>query len=304
LGKSNLDKCLNCLFLYWSEKDGLRALPSGQWTASRTQIMEKQMTINRAFLILLAVLLLPSLAWAQTDTRATFNVTKDFTDNNDAVVGVQIDCNSGQILDQDKDISEGQGVQFVLTEFTAGLPTNCSITEDDVTGYSVTYDGCDIEDVDNGGDYNCTITNDPDPVEVRVNKEWVIEGEGGDALDDDFAIRLSCDDTIIYGYYSYGRWRYNYYGSGDDYFTVAVIPNWDGGTDCDVEETVYDSSVESDSSDCNGSDGLHVEIAQGDSCTVINSVFYEGIPTLSQYGMAILALLMLGVGFVGFRRFV
>jgi len=33
-------------------------------------------------------------------------------------------------------------------------------------------------------------------------------------------------------------------------------------------------------------------------------VFFEGIPTLNHYGMAILALLMLGVGFVGFRRFV
>jgi hypothetical protein len=35
-----------------------------------------------------------------------------------------------------------------------------------------------------------------------------------------------------------------------------------------------------------------------------NTVFYEGIPTLNQYGMAIMALLMLGMGFVGFRRFV
>ena len=33
-------------------------------------------------------------------------------------------------------------------------------------------------------------------------------------------------------------------------------------------------------------------------------VRFEGIPTLNQYGLAILALLMLGVGFVGFRRFV
>jgi len=31
-------------------------------------------------------------------------------------------------------------------------------------------------------------------------------------------------------------------------------------------------------------------------------VFYEGIPTLSQYGMALMALLMLGMGMVGFRR--
>jgi hypothetical protein len=33
------------------------------------------------------------------------------------------------------------------------------------------------------------------------------------------------------------------------------------------------------------------------------TAFYEGIPTLSQYGMAILALLMLGIGMVGFRRY-
>ena len=39
------------------------------------------------------------------------------------------------------------------------------------------------------------------------------------------------------------------------------------------------------------------------SCTFTNTVFFEGIPTLNQYGMALLALLMLGMGMVGFRRF-
>jgi hypothetical protein len=39
-------------------------------------------------------------------------------------------------------------------------------------------------------------------------------------------------------------------------------------------------------------------------CDVEGTVFFEGIPTLSQYGLAIMALLMLGVGFVGMRRFV
>ncbi len=34
-----------------------------------------------------------------------------------------------------------------------------------------------------------------------------------------------------------------------------------------------------------------------------NTRIYEGIPTLSQYGLALMALLMLGVGLVGFRRF-
>jgi len=40
------------------------------------------------------------------------------------------------------------------------------------------------------------------------------------------------------------------------------------------------------------------------TCTVTNtSVFFEGIPTFSQFGRAIMALLVLAVGLVGFRRF-
>ena len=46
-----------------------------------------------------------------------------------------------------------------------------------------------------------------------------------------------------------------------------------------------------------------VSAGNPDSCRIINTVFFEGIPTLSQWGMALLALLMLGVGMVGFRRF-
>jgi len=276
------------------------------------------MTINRAFLILLAVLLLPSLALAQTNTRATFNVSKDFNDDNTAAVTVEIDCNSGQILDQDKVITEGTDVQFVLTEFTDGLPTNCTITEVAVEGYSTTYDNCEILDVADGGDYDCFVTNDPDPVDVTITKEWVIENDGGDVIDSEYELDLWCYDEIIGGktYNQGDTWHYNFQGSGTgtEEYSAGVIPNWDGGTDCWVEETVYDSSVESDSSDC---DDLHVTVggvgyldeddelvADIDECTVTNTVFYEGIPTLSQYGMAILALLMLGMGFVGFRRFV
>jgi hypothetical protein len=59
------------------------------------------------------------------------------------------------------------------------------------------------------------------------------------------------------------------------------------------------------SSDCgsSGNGGLLAQLGEGDSCSVTNTVFYEGIPTLSTYGLAVLALLMLGLGFAGFRRF-
>ena len=44
------------------------------------------------------------------------------------------------------------------------------------------------------------------------------------------------------------------------------------------------------------------------TCTITNDddlvdVIFEGIPTLNQYGLALLALLMLGIGVIGFRRF-
>ena len=40
------------------------------------------------------------------------------------------------------------------------------------------------------------------------------------------------------------------------------------------------------------------------TCTVTNTfAFFEGIPTLSQFGRGIMALLMLALGVVGFRRF-
>jgi hypothetical protein len=88
--------------------------------------------------------------------------------------------------------------------------------------------------------------------------------------------------------------------------TSKVKPLWypedsSSGNICYAYESGTASSVEVDDSDC---DEMEVFVGSGDGCTIINTVFFEGIPTLSQYGLAIMALLMLGVGFVGFRRFV
>jgi hypothetical protein len=49
----------------------------------------------------------------------------------------------------------------------------------------------------------------------------------------------------------------------------------------------------------------HVTVypGQGAVCKFTNTVFFEGIPTLNRYSLALLALLMLGIGAVGFRRF-
>ena len=67
-----------------------------------------------------------------------------------------------------------------------------------------------------------------------------------------------------------------------------------------MNENTFDSYVES--SGCENV--MYMPGNHDGACTMTNTVFLQGIPTLSQYGMAIMALLMLGVGFVGFRRFV
>jgi hypothetical protein len=61
---------------------------------------------------------------------------------------------------------------------------------------------------------------------------------------------------------------------------------------------VFDSAVEVD----NGCGQFEVSVNNGHECTITNTVFFEGIPTLNQYGLALLALLMLGAGWIAYRR--
>ncbi len=276
------------------------------------------MTIQRVFFILLAAVLLPASAFAQTvDSRATFSVNKTFADGNDITpLTYNISCNTGVPLSQSQVAAAGVfAVEFVVESFDQGQ-LNCRVWETEAAGYTAAYvatsefadessvdggdgQGCFFDNVDSSnyesGDMNvCDITNSPDSVTISVTKDWVIDNlDSGDALDSEYSLTLSCDngdDDQIQGSD----------GTADQTFTFGVIPDWDGGTNCSVDEDVFDSAIEVD----NGCNSLHIDINQGDSCTVTNTVFFEGIPTLSQYGMAIMALLMLGVGFVGFRRFV
>jgi hypothetical protein len=64
-------------------------------------------------------------------------------------------------------------------------------------------------------------------------------------------------------------------------------------------ESGQDASVLVDQSECAN---LTVRAGQGASCSVTNTVFFEGIPALNRFGLAILSLLMLTVGLLFFRR--
>ena len=82
-------------------------------------------------------------------------------------------------------------------------------------------------------------------------------------------------------------------------FTADWYADPVNGTDCTVTMVPNASAVEGES--CSFSFDIGDEEA---GCDVAGTVFFEGIPTLSQYGLALMALLMLGIGFVGMRRFV
>jgi len=259
--------------------------------------------------------------------RATFRVTKDFTDDNPSEVLVAIDCNTGLILDQTKLISEGDDVVFVVTDYEPG-ELNCDISEEIPAGYSPTYSasvldgqsdvepadddsGCQFDSVVTGG-FQCSIVNTPDPVDVVIDKVWVIEGSGGDGVDTAYELKLYCEAEIVDGStkcgYPYGDstgseeeveaiWCKTFEGDDSNTFTGQVIPEYPN-SNCWVKEKVLDSSVEID----NGCLDLVVSAGQGDSCVVTNTVFFEGIPTLGQYGKVMLVMLMLGMGIMGYRR--
>jgi len=256
----------------------------------------------------------PTLPTLPPTNNAHFNVIKSFEDGNTAEVEVTLDCSTGLILDQSKTIVPyyvddlNNQVTFVLAGL-ADTPASCTVSESEAPdGYTAYYvdltgtgtadeDGCHYEDVVVGTNVLCGVINRVDPVEVVVEKVW-------EGLNDDeelfAAITMQCVNVLPAD--AQDEW-FEVVSSDDgnvEAIVASVKPKSDGSTYCEVEEENYSGAVES--SGCAGT--FTVSVGQsGAGCTIVNTVFYEGIPTLNQYGMALLALLMLGIGFAGFRRF-
>jgi hypothetical protein len=254
-----------------------------------------------------------SIAGDGLAANTRFRVTKTFSDGRDDEVDVHLSCNTGLPLEQDFTISGGgDGVLFVVTEIQ-GEETVCEVTESGgPAGYTPVFNdgaGCSWTNVTAGGYYDCAITNEADPAEFTVTKEWVIEGAVRDEVIEEAQVAINCSSDILSidgdeitepG----GSVWVNLSGDGDS-VTVTVDTTL-GATSCSAYEDVNQSGIETAyTAEC-GNGQVVVELVAGGStsCTITNTVFFEGIPTLSQYGMALMALLMLGLGFVGLRRFV
>lgn len=263
-----------------------------------------------------------SLSFDITARRAQFLVVKDFSDDNPAGVNVEISCNTGLPLNQSAIISEfgDEGfdeVTFVVDAFDAG-ELDCDITESPVpAGYaesyaasegtgvagSVTDDefGCHFDDVQEGA-FVCEVTDTLEPVEIEVTKEWIGDLEAAGVTPDAGAswtcenVRSSASDTTL----GTEGGSLTFSGNPDTEFASPIFPDFGGTSVCSVTENVPFDAVETDDSDCAN---LPVSLGQGNSCTITNLVFFEGIPTLNRYGLALLVLLMLGAGGFAYRRF-
>ena len=254
-----------------------------------------------------------SVSFPLSTERASFRVTKDFTDDSDNTADVYIRCNAGLPLQQEFTLDDDGFVTFVVREFQAGQ-MDCRVYEDPVAGYTGSYVaggtgsaalidddddiGCIFEGVQ-AGEFTCDVTNAIDGIDIEVTKQWMGVNEGDMELVAE--AEYSCFNvfdsnqggatTTMMGTLSFSGMV-----SSDTIQDIYPAPS---GSYCMVSEPVVEEFVEADASDC-----ANVPVEPGASCTLYNTVFYEGIPTLSQYGMALLALLMLGIGMVGVRRFV
>ncbi len=251
-----------------------------------------------------------------------FTVQKRFVDgNNITPVELNISCNDGLPLNSSLTVLPNEGVfgdfevTFVVEKFT-DCELDCEIWEDTPAGYTATYHcqaeancttsedsgPCAFQGVGIGENNLCLIQNYVNPVAFTVTKEWLFASVDVD-IEDTARISLYCDNVVDGdGEYNQGSmswfWDFEIDNARQ---TATVYPNFDGSTRCWAVEKAIDSAVESDHG-C--ASPMTVLVGDGPhSCTVINTVFYEGIPTLNQYGLLLFAALMLLTGMAATRRF-
>lgn len=254
------------------------------------------------------------------DDRATFTVQSRFVDHNDVTpVTLDISCNTGLILDQTKTVLPNDGlfgsfeVSFVVSDF-GSTPLNCTVSQRATHGYSNSYTclgesectepqsiaNCSFKDVAAGTDNLCQVQSYPNAVPFTVIKEWLFEAE--DLGETDSAnIVFECQNVFDGdGTGDANAMTWNWSVKGNSELTAHIQPSFRGTTQCRATESNAYSAVEAE----NGC-GNWLPVLIGDSsrsCTISNTVFLEGIPTLSDYSQWLLVLLLLGVGLVAVRR--
>ena len=253
---------------------------------------------------------------------AAFVVQTRFVDKNDVTpITLNIQCNDGYWGESSRTILPEAGfsgryeVRFVVEDFIDGA-LNCEIWEDAPHGYTPEYDcqvgatcssnagtgPCTFEGIGIDQEEVCLISNNVSPVDVTVAKEWLLAREDL-AVDDGAVIELHCSN--VFGgdgeWVNNGQMRWSWPFDGNPASQAAAVqPDYEGSTQCWTAEIYETSAVESESS-C----ASPVAIALGDTgrtCLVSNAVFFEGIPSLNEYGLLLFSALMLLTGLFAVRR--
>ena len=241
-----------------------------------------------------------------------FATSIDFHDGNTEFVTATLSCNGGLPPTQSLDIAEGSPVEFTMTNLPFTTPgTECEITVSGLNGdYTLTPSSCVYEadagtfasDGNNVCEFETGYFSGTQGATYWVEKFWVI-GDKGD-MDANYVVdvTITCDTDIlaIDGIeYTFGNEAMVSLYDGDSALLNVDTPN--GTTYCSAAEEFTINGVEpKESTGCN-----NAAMGPGESarCTFTNTIFFKGIPSLSEYGMAIMALLMLCIGFFTLRRY-
>jgi hypothetical protein len=238
-------------------------------------------------------------------SSALFRVTKTFSDGSTDQVRVTLNCSTGLPLSQSATIGGGDqtGVTFMVTNIPG--PVECEVTETgSPAGYTPVFNGgagCLWNPVVAGVN-SCVIVNQAQDATFTANVVWNMTNEGGNPVETHNPVSITCNQDIVSA--SSGNISNDMRTAtavlGDGGFLTITVDTSGGAAACSAAQSIAESGVET-VSDCQV---RLLEAGSSDSCTFVNTVFFEGIPMLGDRGLAILALLMLGMGVVGVRRFV
>ena len=249
------------------------------------------------------------------NVTTTFRVTKDFSDDNSDPVEVHLQCDAGIPLYQSFMLTEGSKVDFVVRDYQPG-ELDCRVWETPVDDYEASYEasapsgvgtpssdanGCYFNAVEGGG-FLCAIANEADPGTFTVDKEWILGETEEEDIDLVAYVTLVCNAEILEddAQMADGYWYVNRELIGETDWVTITVDAAAGTTQCAASESQIPSYVSVD----NGCADMRDVVSGADtSCLIVNTMFFEGIPTLSHYGLAILVVLTLGIGAVGFRRY-
>jgi hypothetical protein len=241
----------------------------------------------------------------KVDPVLRVKVTKIFSDGNDAEVEVTLTCNGGLPLQQSFDISGGDpaGVTFSVTNLPQS-GVNCEVTESGgLDNYTPQFNGgtgCSWSGLTSGMQ-TCEILNQATPATYTVESVWIVTPDDAGAVDQNSIFTINCDRDITH-VDSTPITPVNEYitslANGED--VTMTVDSTSGSATCSATQELLQSGVEPEASEA--CESTQLGAGTSTTCTFTNTLFFEGIPTLNHYGLALLMLLTMGIGIVSFRN--